>query len=180
MGRPTGIVVSGDRLESSKALTESFAQIGYDANIWVEIKNAFWSGETKTLERLMETMIRDESQGAVNAWLALDPRNNLEAPTTPFGMEEYTNAAEEKALRLESEAEAKFQDRVGAVLCRHCHQFQCLECSLRVTRTCECIPDRRHHPLVETPFAMTAIWPAPTAGQQLPPLHLQQHYKCRE
>ena len=97
-----------DRLESAKALSEAFVLMSYDANIWVEIEVAFWGGQTEILEPLMQRMIRDEFRVAVDAWLALDPLNNPDAPATPFEMEEYAIAAQDRALRLEATAEAKF------------------------------------------------------------------------
>jgi hypothetical protein len=42
----------------------------------------------------------------VDAWIATRPRENPDAPLTPFAMPEYKVAATEKANRLEAEAEA--------------------------------------------------------------------------
>jgi hypothetical protein len=53
---------------------------------------------------------REEFRPAVDAWLALDPLNNPDAPATPLGMPEYQLAADQEADRLEAKADALFQD----------------------------------------------------------------------
>jgi hypothetical protein len=49
---------------------------------------------------------RAEFKPAVDAWIATRPRQNPDAPLTPFAMPEYKVAATEEANRLEAEAEA--------------------------------------------------------------------------
>ena len=53
---------------------------------------------------------RAEFAPAFEAWLALDPANNPDAPDTPFGMPEYELSRAEDADRLEREAEAAFAE----------------------------------------------------------------------
>ena len=101
---------SADRLESSKALSTANAQLSYDASIWVQLELAYWGGHREVLSRIRENMIRDEFQVAVDAWIAMDPLNNRNAPATPLQMEQYTVAAREEALRLEASATAKFEE----------------------------------------------------------------------
>jgi hypothetical protein len=51
---------------------------------------------------------RDEFQVAFDAWVALDPFNNPDAPATPFAMPEYTLATDAEAARLEERAHTLF------------------------------------------------------------------------
>jgi hypothetical protein len=49
---------------------------------------------------------REEFKPAVHAWLAERPLTNADAPLTPFATPEYSLAEDERAARLEREAEA--------------------------------------------------------------------------
>jgi hypothetical protein len=51
---------------------------------------------------------RDEFRVAYDAWIALDPFNNPEAPASPLGMPEYQLAADAEADRLEARADELF------------------------------------------------------------------------
>jgi hypothetical protein len=51
---------------------------------------------------------RDEFRVAFDAWTALDPLNNAEAPASPLGMPEYQLAADAEADRLEARADDLF------------------------------------------------------------------------
>jgi len=53
---------------------------------------------------------RDEFRVAYDAWIALDPFNNPDAPGSPFAMAEYQLAQETEAQRLEERADALFAD----------------------------------------------------------------------
>jgi hypothetical protein len=53
---------------------------------------------------------REEFVPAVEAWLATDPLNNLDAPKTPFEMDEYVVEARVEAERLSGVADQKAQD----------------------------------------------------------------------
>jgi hypothetical protein len=54
--------------------------------------------------------VRDEAQPAFEAWLALDPLNNPDAPTSPLAMPEYQLAAEQEAAALTARADAAFAE----------------------------------------------------------------------
>jgi len=53
---------------------------------------------------------RDEFRVAYDAWIALDPFNNPDAPGSPFAMAEYQLAQETEAQRLEERADTLFAD----------------------------------------------------------------------
>lgn len=57
-----------------------------------------------TLSAFLFDRFRDEFKPAVEAWLALDPLNNPDAPKTPFAMPEYRLAAQAEADRLERQS----------------------------------------------------------------------------
>ena len=57
---------------------------------------------------------RDEFAVAYQAWLALDPLENPEAPPAPFEMPEYRLAADQTARDLEARADALFADGENA------------------------------------------------------------------
>ena len=57
---------------------------------------------------------RDEFKVAYDAWIALDPFNNPEAPATPLAMPEYQLAADAEADRLEAQADELFAEGEAA------------------------------------------------------------------
>jgi len=69
-----------------------------------------------TVSGFLFLRMREEFRPALDAWLATDPTNNLDAPGTPFIMEEYVVADAVEADRLAIEADA------AAVLAREANQ----------------------------------------------------------
>jgi hypothetical protein len=63
-----------------------------------------------TLSTFLFRRMRDEFRPALDAWLAADPVNRVDAPPSPFAMPEYEVAAAVEADRLLAEAEAKSQE----------------------------------------------------------------------
>ncbi|MGH8950207.1 MAG: hypothetical protein ACRDX9_02170 [Acidimicrobiia bacterium] len=53
---------------------------------------------------------RDEFRVAYDAWIALDPFNNPDAPQSPFPMPEYQLAQDAEAERLEARADTLFAE----------------------------------------------------------------------
>ena len=51
---------------------------------------------------------RDEFRVAFDAWMALDPMSNPDAPSSPLGMPEYQLASEAEADRLQARADELF------------------------------------------------------------------------
>jgi hypothetical protein len=60
-----------------------------------------------TISGFLYLRFREEFLPAVDAWLATDPINNIEAPKTPFTMSEYVVAERVKALELSALADEK-------------------------------------------------------------------------
>lgn len=56
-----------------------------------------------------DLLMRDEFRVALDAWIALEPLNNPDAPSTPFVMDEYQNADLDGARRLQAVAEEKLE-----------------------------------------------------------------------
>jgi hypothetical protein len=52
---------------------------------------------------------RDEFRVGYDAWIALDPLNNADAPPSPFAMPEYQLSQDAEAERLEARADELFQ-----------------------------------------------------------------------
>jgi hypothetical protein len=65
------------------------------------------NGEVADFYRLR---FRDEFAVAYQAWLALDPLENQDAPSAPLEMPEYQLAADQTALDLEARADALFAE----------------------------------------------------------------------
>ena len=66
--------------------------------------DAFARDETELSDFYFERF-RAEFKPAVDAWLATKPRQNPDAPLTPFAMPQYELAAAADAERLDAEAE---------------------------------------------------------------------------
>jgi hypothetical protein len=97
------------RTESTRASTAAGQLVQLDIGMftrWVEA----WANDDEDLATFYRELFRDEFAPAFEAWLALDPANNPDAPDSPFGMPEYELNLTEEADRLESEAEAAFAE----------------------------------------------------------------------
>ena len=64
--------------------------------------------EHEDVAQFYSDRFRGEFQVAFDAWTALDPLNNAEAPASPLGMPEYQLAADAEADRLEARADELF------------------------------------------------------------------------
>jgi hypothetical protein len=62
------------------------------------------------LAQFYQERYRDEFEVAFNAWIALDPLNNPDAPHSPLAVPEYEPAVEVEAQELTAEADAKFAE----------------------------------------------------------------------
>lgn len=67
-------------------------------------------GENDEVADFYFQRFRDEFRVAYDAWIALDPFNNPEAPSSPLGMPEYELASDAEAERLEARADTLFAD----------------------------------------------------------------------
>ena len=66
------------------------------------------------LAEFYRVRFRDEFQVAFDAWIALDPLVNPDAPPSPLGMPEYQLAADENADELEARANELFEEGENA------------------------------------------------------------------
>jgi hypothetical protein len=62
--------------------------------------------EDPDLADFYEARFREEFKPAFDAWIAMDPLNDPEAPPTPFAMDEYQLEAEQQAKELDAEEQA--------------------------------------------------------------------------
>ena len=93
------------RIEAARAQGLAQAQTQVDVATFTSWVDAFARDETELADFYFERF-RAEFKPAVDAWLATKPRQNPDAPLTPFAMPQYELAAAADAERLDAEAEA--------------------------------------------------------------------------
>jgi hypothetical protein len=93
------------RIESTRASALANAQSQIDVATFTQWVDAYAQEQTELADFYFKRF-RAEFKPAVDAWIATRPRQNPDAPLTPFAMPEYKVAATEEANRLEAEAEA--------------------------------------------------------------------------
>jgi hypothetical protein len=79
-------------------------------NNWI---NAYTQGNTK-LANIYEKRFRPEFRPVFEAWLALDPFNNPNAPPGPLFMPQYKLSLAEQATQLDAEAAKIFDEGQAA------------------------------------------------------------------
>ena len=97
------------RTESTRASTKAGQIIQIDIGLFTNWINAF-AVDNQELADFYEDRFRQEFTVAFEAWLATEPRNNPDAPKTPFSMPEYTVSLSQEADRLEQEASKTFAE----------------------------------------------------------------------
>lgn len=95
------------RTESVRASNQAGQLIQIDVGLFTNWVNAFAAGDSR-LTTFYEDRFRDEFKPAFEAWLATEPVNNPDAPSTPFEMPEYQVSAAEESNLLESQASETF------------------------------------------------------------------------
>lgn len=101
------------RTESTRASTEAGQLAQIDIGMFMNAINAFAAGD-EDLVNFYRERLRDEFKPAVEAWLATDPANNPNAPSSPFAMPEYQLSKAQEAERLQKEAEETFAKGAAA------------------------------------------------------------------
>ena len=96
---------NASRVESSKASSTGGQLIQIDVALFVEAVDAFATDQDELFD-FYSKRARPEFQPALDAWFALDPANNPDAPLTPFELPEYQSALADQASLLVVEAEA--------------------------------------------------------------------------
>ena len=97
------------RVESSRASTQAGQQSAVDVDTFIAWTDAVASGQEDLADFFFERF-RDEFKPAVEAWLATNPIENLDAPATPFVMPEYSLAATAESERLVQLAEEQAEE----------------------------------------------------------------------
>jgi len=97
------------RLESTRASALANTQTQIDVAIFTQWVDAFALGQEE-LADFYFARFRDEFRPAIDAWTATKPRQNPEAPLSPFAMPEYELEARAEADRLEAVATAESDD----------------------------------------------------------------------
>jgi len=95
------------RTESTRASNQAGQLMQIDIGLFTNWVNAF-AADDQRLTTFYEKRFRDEFKPAFEAWLATDPVNNLNAPSSPFSMPEYSVSLAEDSNRLEVEASESF------------------------------------------------------------------------
>ncbi len=114
-----------NRVESTRFDTQAGQQTQIDVALFVDwvsaisdeiaegrevLRDGEFVEEPGTLSTFLFRRMRPEFRPALDAWLATDPVNNGDAPSSPFAMEEYVLDAAVEAERLQDEAEARAAD----------------------------------------------------------------------
>ena len=105
---------SARRVESTRASTTAGQLRIIDIGLFTNWINAYGT-QNEDLVRFYEKRFREEFKPAFEAWMATDPENNPESPTSPFAMQEYQLELEQKAVLLEKEASAFFEEGKQAI-----------------------------------------------------------------
>ena len=92
------------RVESTKAAGVANRNAQIDIALFTQWVDAYARDET-VLESFYRQRFRAEFKPAFEAWVAIRPLRNPQAPLSPFAMPEYVLEAETEAKRLEAAAE---------------------------------------------------------------------------
>jgi glycerol uptake facilitator-like aquaporin len=95
------------RTESNRASNQAGQQAQVDIGIFANWINAF-AADNQELANFYQDRFREEFVPAFDAWIATDPVNNPDAPSSPFEMPQYKLQLIDESIRLEKEAEATF------------------------------------------------------------------------
>ncbi|MGH8827486.1 MAG: hypothetical protein ACRDVZ_07785 [Jiangellaceae bacterium] len=98
---------SAARTNAAQQHTEANQYRLADLSVFENFIDASFTGETE-LADFYRTRFSDALEPAYDAWIALDPQSNPDAPTSPFVMPEYQLPQEQDAAELIARAEAKF------------------------------------------------------------------------
>jgi len=101
------------RTESTRASTNAGQLTQIDIGLFTNWINAF-AADDQVLADFYEERFRPEFVVAFDAWLATDPKNNPDAPKSPFSMPEYTVSLAQEAERLEQAASKTFEEGSAA------------------------------------------------------------------
>jgi hypothetical protein len=98
---------SAARTSAAQKDTEANEHRLADLSVFENFIDASLTGDTE-LADFYRTRFSDALEPAYDAWIALDPQSNPDAPTSPLVMPEYRLTQEDDAAELNARAEAKF------------------------------------------------------------------------
>lgn len=101
------------RVLGTRATTMAGQLTIVDVNLFTNWLNAY-AVENTELSKFYEDRFRAEFQPAFRAWVATSPRQNPDAPKSPFAMPEYKVSQTAEAERLDNEADALFDEGMAA------------------------------------------------------------------
>jgi hypothetical protein len=96
----TASVVNKTRIAAARADGLARSQTQVDIATFVQWVDAY-AQEEQELATFYRQRFRDEFKPAFEAWVAMRPRQNPDAPPTPFAMPQYRLAAAAEAARLD-------------------------------------------------------------------------------
>jgi hypothetical protein len=100
---------SARRVLATEASTKAYLYTIMDIETFNHFATAY-DQDNAQLMAFHERQFSDRLRPAVDAWVATDPLNNLDAPSSPFAMPEYMVPERERSGQLEAEAEALFEE----------------------------------------------------------------------
>ena len=104
---------SAARTNAAQKLTEANQIRLADLSVFANFIDASLAGNAE-LADFYRVRFRDEFEPAYQAWIALEPETNPDAPPSPLAMPEYQLADEQEARELTDRAEEKFSEGENA------------------------------------------------------------------
>ena len=98
---------SASRIESFRASATAEQLMQVDIGLFTNWINAYVQDDQRLAE-FYQKRFRAEFKPAFEAWLATDPKNNPNAPLSPFAMPEYVLAKNSESADLQAQAEQMF------------------------------------------------------------------------
>lgn len=96
---------NASRIDSTRLAGEANREAQVDISLFSQWIDARASGDER-LADFWRARFTDRFVPAFNAWIALDPLDNPQAPSSPFEMKQYRLHANQRSETLEAEADA--------------------------------------------------------------------------
>jgi hypothetical protein len=104
---------SAARTSAAQKHTEANQHRLGDLSVFENFIDASLNGDTEVAD-FYRTRFSPEFEPAYEAWVALDPQTNPDAPASPLAMPEYQPPQEQESAELTARAEAKFAEGEAA------------------------------------------------------------------
>ncbi|RJP34768.1 MAG: hypothetical protein C4536_02200 [Actinobacteria bacterium] len=101
------------RTQSTKTQTAGGQLIQVDVGIFMEYVNAVVDEQQELADFIKERWFSEELNAATDAWLALDPIDNPDSPTSPFVMPEYKSRGLELSQSYDTLADSYRKDALN-------------------------------------------------------------------